>query len=86
MSNASRLRDNRLPNILFILCDDLGITVLIVTHDLDTLLTITDRVIVLGKGRVIANGPVNQVVQVDDPWIRSYFEVRASIVPGALPD
>jgi len=72
--------------LLRFLCDDLGITVLIVTHDLDTLLTITDRVIVLGKGRVIANGPVDQVVQVDDPWIRSYFEVRASIVPGALPD
>lgn len=72
--------------LLRFLCDDLGITVLIVTHDLDTLLTITDRVIVLGKGRVIANGPVDQVVQVNDPWIRSYFEVRASIVPGALPD
>jgi len=72
--------------LLRFLCDDLGITVLIVTHDLDTLLTITDRVIVLGKGRVIANGPVDQVVQVDDPWIRSYFEVRASIIPGALPD
>ena len=72
--------------LLRFLCDDLGITVLIVTHDLDTLLTITDRVIVLGKGQVIANGPVDQVVQVDDPWIRSYFEVRASIVPGALPD
>ncbi|MFZ9677110.1 MAG: ABC transporter ATP-binding protein [Quisquiliibacterium sp.] len=72
--------------LLRFLCDDLGITVLIVTHDLDTLLTITDRVIVLGKGQVIANGPVDQVVQVDDPWIRSYFEVRASIVPGMLPD
>jgi phospholipid/cholesterol/gamma-HCH transport system ATP-binding protein len=71
--------------LLRFLCDDLGIAVLIVTHDLDTLLTIADRVIVLGQGRVIADGPVNQVVQVDDPWIRSYFAVRATIAPATSP-
>jgi phospholipid/cholesterol/gamma-HCH transport system ATP-binding protein len=58
------------------LCDDLGLTVLLVTHDLDTLLGIVDRAIVLAHGKVIADGPVKEVMRVDDPWLRSYFHVR----------
>jgi phospholipid/cholesterol/gamma-HCH transport system ATP-binding protein len=58
------------------LCDDLGLTVLLVTHDLDTLLGIVDRAIVLAHGRVIADGPVKEVMRVDDPWLQSYFHVR----------
>lgn len=61
------------------LVDDLGITVLLVTHDLDTLLTVVDRLIVLGDGRVLADGPVAEVVRVDDPWIRSYFSIRTML-------
>jgi len=67
--------------LLRFLCHDLGITVLIVTHDLDTLLTIAERVIVLGRGRVVADGTLDEVVAVDDPWIRSYFSVRATTDP-----
>ena len=63
--------------LLQFLCRDLGITVLIVTHDLDTLLTIAQRVIVLGNGRVVADGTIGEVTEVDDPWIRSYFSARA---------
>jgi phospholipid/cholesterol/gamma-HCH transport system ATP-binding protein len=58
------------------LCDDLGLTVLLVTHDLDTLLGIVDRAIVIARGKVIADGPVKEVMRVDDPWLRSYFHVR----------
>jgi phospholipid/cholesterol/gamma-HCH transport system ATP-binding protein len=58
------------------LCDDLGLTVLLVTHDLDTLLGIVDRAIVLARGKVIADGPVKEVMRLDDPWLRSYFHVR----------
>ena len=65
--------------LLQFLCHDLGITVLIVTHDLDTLLTIAERVIVLGKGRVVADGTLDEVLAVDDPWIRSYFSGRTTI-------
>ena len=60
-----------------VLCDSLGLTVLIVTHDLDTLLSIVDHVIVLSRGRVIADGAVEAVMQLDDPWIREYFSARA---------
>ena len=60
-----------------VLSDSLGLTMLIVTHDLDTLLSIVDRVIVLADGKLIADGPVGEVMRLDDPWIRNYFSARA---------
>lgn len=62
--------------LLRFLCDDLGLTILIVTHDLDTLLAIVDRVIVLVNGKVVAQGTVKETMQLDDPWVQSYFESR----------
>lgn len=58
------------------LVDDLGLTVFLVTHDLDTLLGVVDRMIVLAGGRVLADGPLATVMAVDDPWVREYFAVR----------
>jgi phospholipid/cholesterol/gamma-HCH transport system ATP-binding protein len=63
------------------LVDDLGLTVFLVTHDLDTLLTVVDRLIVLARGTVLADGPVREVLAVEDAWIREYFSVRR-MVPG----
>jgi phospholipid/cholesterol/gamma-HCH transport system ATP-binding protein len=60
-----------------VLCDSLGLTVFIVTHDLDTLLSVIDRAIVLASGKVIADGPVGEVRRADDAWIRDYFAARA---------
>lgn len=60
-----------------VLSDSLGLTVIIVTHDLDTLLSIIDRVVVLAGGKVIADGPVDEVRRLDDEWIREYFSARA---------
>ena len=57
--------------------DSLGLTVFIVTHDLDTLLSIADRTIVLSGGKVIADGRVDAVMKLDAPWIKSYFSARA---------
>jgi len=65
------------------LVDDLGITVLLVTHDLDTLLTVTDRLIVLQEGLVLADGPVSEVMHVDHPWIRSYFSIRTMVTAAS---
>jgi phospholipid/cholesterol/gamma-HCH transport system ATP-binding protein len=58
------------------LVDDLGLTVFLVTHDLDTLLGVVDRLIVLARGKVLADGSVEDVMAVDDDWIRAYFSVR----------
>jgi phospholipid/cholesterol/gamma-HCH transport system ATP-binding protein len=65
--------------LLRFLCDDLGLTILVITHDLDTLLGIVDRTIVLADGKVIADGPMKEVMRVDDPWLQSYFRVRTML-------
>ncbi len=51
----------------------LGLTVFMVTHDLDSLYAICDRVAVLGEGRVIAVGTIAELLQSNEPWIREYF-------------
>jgi len=63
--------------VLRVLADSLGLTVFVVTHDLDMLSSIVDRAIALGRGKVIADGPVSAMRTVDDPWLREYFAVRA---------
>jgi phospholipid/cholesterol/gamma-HCH transport system ATP-binding protein len=64
------------------LVDELGMTVLIVTHDLDTLLNVVDRVIVLGAGKLIMQGSIEEVVNSEDAWIKEYFSVRTQIHHG----
>ncbi len=56
-----------------VLADSLGLTVFIVTHDVDLLLSIADRAIALARGKVIAEGPVSAVREAPDPWLREYF-------------
>ncbi|MCC4597103.1 ABC transporter ATP-binding protein [Xanthomonas campestris pv. phormiicola] len=51
----------------------LGLTVFLITHDLDTLYAICDRVAVLADRKVIATAPLAQIEQVDHPWIQDYF-------------
>jgi phospholipid/cholesterol/gamma-HCH transport system ATP-binding protein len=52
----------------------LGLTVVMVTHDLDSLWRVADRVAVLGDRRVVAVAPMAQLAQVDHPAVRAYFE------------
>lgn len=51
----------------------LGLTVVMVTHDLDSLWRIASRVAVLGNGRVLGIGTMQQLWESDDPVIREYF-------------
>lgn len=51
----------------------LGLTVFLITHDLDTLHAICDRVAVLADGRVIAIGTIPELLESDHPWIQEYF-------------
>jgi phospholipid/cholesterol/gamma-HCH transport system ATP-binding protein len=51
----------------------LGLTVFLVTHDLDTLAATCDRIAVLSDGKVLAIGPLDEVRQNPHPWIREYF-------------
>ncbi|MBZ4192973.1 MAG: ATP-binding cassette domain-containing protein [Candidatus Contendobacter sp.] len=52
----------------------LGLTVVMVTHDLDTLWSATDRVAFLGEQRVIGYAPMRELTQTEHPLIRAYFE------------
>lgn len=51
----------------------LGLTVYMVTHDLDSLYSVCDRIAALAEGRVIAQGPLETMLASDHPWVRSYF-------------
>jgi len=60
-------------NLIKALQETLGLTVFLITHDLDTLHAICDRVAVLADRRVIAVGTIAQLMQSDHPWIQEYF-------------
>ena len=51
----------------------LGLTVFLITHDLDTLYAICDRVAVLADRKVIAVAPVAELERLEHPWVREYF-------------
>jgi phospholipid/cholesterol/gamma-HCH transport system ATP-binding protein len=55
------------------LADSLGLTVFMITHDLDSLYEITDRVAVLADRHVVATAPVRELETSQHPWIREYF-------------
>ncbi|HWA61158.1 MAG TPA: ABC transporter ATP-binding protein [Caulobacteraceae bacterium] len=79
-------------NLIRELADSLELTVLMVTHDLDSLYTMTDQVAVLADKKVIAMAPVRELEKSDHPWIKSYFlgprgrasaEAQAALHTGA---
>ena len=55
------------------LADTLGLTVFLITHDLDTLYAICDRVAVLADKKVVAVGTIPELLELDHPWIQEYF-------------
>ena len=67
----------------------LGLTVFLITHDLDTLHEICDRVAVLADRRVIAVDTVPRLMELDHPWIQEYFNGprgRAALTAQALDE
>ena len=54
--------------------ETLGLTVFLITHDLDTLYAICDRVAVLADRKVLAVGTIDELLQFDHPWIHEYFQ------------
>lgn len=59
--------------LILTLRDALGLSVFLITHDLDTLYTITDRISVLSQKKVLVAGPLAEVEQTNDAWIQEYF-------------
>jgi phospholipid/cholesterol/gamma-HCH transport system ATP-binding protein len=59
--------------LILSLRDKLDLTVFLITHDLDTLYAICDRVAVLADKKVVACGTIEQLLALDHPWIQEYF-------------
>ena len=69
---------------------ELGLTVVMVTHDLDTLFELSTRVAVLADKRVIVSGPLPEVMALSHPFIRNFFGGRRgqraqAQLPSQLP-
>lgn len=63
-----------LDELIMRLRDTLGLTVFLITHDLDTLYTICDRIAVLAEKRVITVGTVEELLEFEHPWVQDYFK------------
>lgn len=62
--------------------DTLGLTVYMVTHDLDSLFSVCDRIAVLGDKKVILEGSIADMLASDLPWVKQYFRgTRARNIP-----
>jgi phospholipid/cholesterol/gamma-HCH transport system ATP-binding protein len=56
----------------------LGLTVFMVTHDLASLNTVCNRVAALADGKIVAIGPMRELLQSQHPWVRAYFHGKRS--------
>jgi phospholipid/cholesterol/gamma-HCH transport system ATP-binding protein len=52
----------------------LGLTVFMVTHDLDSLHAICDRIAAIADGKVVAEGPMKTMLASEHPWVKAYFQ------------
>ncbi|MGA9420960.1 MAG: ATP-binding cassette domain-containing protein [Rhodanobacteraceae bacterium] len=59
--------------LIVTLRESLGLTVFLVTHDLDTLYTICDRVAVIAEKHVLLADTLDKIEHCDQPWVRDYF-------------
>ncbi len=51
----------------------LGLTVFMVTHDLDSLYAVCDRIAVLADGKIVVEGPIATILACEHPWVQAYF-------------
>lgn len=72
-SGLDPINARAMDKLIRTLCDNLGLTVFIVTHDLDTLWGIVDEVVVLGDGKILAQGSVEEISKSNNQWVKDYF-------------
>jgi phospholipid/cholesterol/gamma-HCH transport system ATP-binding protein len=64
----------------------LGLTVFMVTHDLDSLNSVCDRIAALADGKIIVDGPIAAMLACEHPWVKSYFRGKRSRAARAAPN
>jgi len=65
--------------------DTMGLTVYMVTHDLDSLLSVCDRIAVLGNKKILVEGTVEEMMASEEAWVKAYFRgkrARTIVQPG----
>lgn len=72
-------RSDRFVQLIRMLGQELGLTVVLVTHDLDTLAALSTRVAVLADQRILAYGTVDEVIAIDHPFIKNFFLSERSV-------
>jgi phospholipid/cholesterol/gamma-HCH transport system ATP-binding protein len=63
----------------------LGLTVFMVTHDLDSLYSVTDRIAALADGKVVAEGPIETMLRSEHPWVKAYFRGKRASAMAHRP-
>lgn len=54
--------------------EKLNTTIIMISHDIESICSISEQIIALGSGKIIANGPTNEVIKLEHPWIKEYFK------------
>jgi phospholipid/cholesterol/gamma-HCH transport system ATP-binding protein len=62
----------------------LGLTVLMVTHDLDSLYAVCDRIAVLVDGKIVVEGSMATVLACEHPWVKAYFRGARTREPARI--
>ena len=77
-----------LDELILRLKEHLGMTIVIVTHELGSIQMIADRAVMLDAGKVLATGSLEEVRQTDHPKIQAFFDrrPRARTLHGDLRD
>ncbi len=69
---------DKLEELILYLRDSLDLTIVLVTHDLDTLWHVADRVAFIARGRILANLPMDELVNIKEDEIQAYFGGKRS--------
>ncbi len=81
-SGLDPLSSRQFDTLIAQLRDLLGLTVVMVTHDLDTIHHIVDRFLLLGEKKGIAEGSLDEVLQIDHPIIDYFFQKGSHGIKG----
>lgn len=79
-------RSDSFVQLIRMLGEELDLTVLLVTHDLATVTALATRVAVLAEQRILAIGSVEEIMQFDHPFMRSFFSGARGQRPPKTPD
>ena len=82
-SGLDPISDGDFDELIRTLQQTLGLTVFMVTHDLESLYTAVDRVAALADGKVVAEGPLEVMLECEHPWVKTYFKGKRG---GLLAD